>query len=94
MKNNLNIFTEIIDFNKKYLIFGDKYNISVSQINEIQNIQSSFADLSLCEDILRKEYKLSLNEILTILQIEIENMNEKTLTNQIEYAIFNQKKKN
>jgi hypothetical protein len=55
-------------------------------------MQSTYADLSSCEDILKKEYKLSLEENLTILQIEIENMNEKTLTNKIEYAIFNNKK--
>ena len=36
---------------------------------------------------------MTSDEILTILQIEIDKMNEKALTNQIEYAIFDEKKK-
>ena len=77
---------------KKYLIYGDNYNITISPLKEIQTFQSTYVDLSLCEDILREKYNLPHDEILTILQIEIDKMNEKSITNQLEYAIYNQKK--
>ena len=36
---------------------------------------------------------MTKDEILTILQIEIDKMNEKALTNQIEYEVYNEQKK-
>ena len=90
--NNLKEFMEIIDLEKKYLIYGNDYNITISPIKEIQIFNSTYADLSLCEEILREKYKLSSNEIMIILQIEINRIDEKVLTNKIEYAIYNQKK--
>ena len=35
---------------------------------------------------------MSEEEILTILQIEIDKMDDKALTNQIEYEVYNEKK--
>ena len=89
---NLDIIMEEIELNKKYLIYGDNYNITVSPLKEIQSFQSTYVDLSLCEDILREKHNLPHDEILTILQIEIDKMNEKSITNQLEYSIYNQKK--
>ena len=41
---------------------------------------------------MREKNNLTTEEILTILQIEIDKMNEKSLTNQIEYAVYNEKR--
>ena len=81
---------EIIEIGKKYEINGDDYNVTITPIND--TFKSSYVDLTICEQILRKEYNISSNEILTILQIEIDKMNEKALTSQVEYAIYNDQK--
>ena len=84
-------FKEIIDaieIRKKYEIKGIDYNISISPLNIIDTYKTSYVELSIYEQILRKQYDLSDDEVLTILQIEIERKNEKALTNQIEYEIY------
>jgi hypothetical protein len=79
-----------IDIGKKYEINGNDYNITITPLNDIDSFKSTFVDFSACEEILRNEYKLSQDEILTILQIEINKMNDKALTNQVEYALYNE----
>ena len=41
-----------------------------------------------CENILRKHYKIPDSEMMTFLQIELENDNSKSLINQVEYQAF------
>ena len=92
LEKRLNEIVKLIKVNQKYKINGDDYNITISPINDINSFNSTYIDFSECEKILRKEYHLSPEEILTILQIEIDKMDEKSLINQIEYAIYNEKK--
>ena len=91
LKNNLDDLMKIIEIGKKYEINGNNYNLTITPINN-QEFKSTSVDFSLCEEILRKEYNLSSDEMLTILQIEIDKMNERALTNQIEYAIYSELK--
>jgi len=90
--NNLEEIMENINIGIKYLIYGEEYNISISPINELKTYQSSYVNFTLCENILRIKNNLTNNETLTILKIEIDKMNDKALTNQIEYAIYNEQK--
>ena len=90
LQENLNELMKIIEIGKKYEINGDDYNVTITPIND--TFKSTYVDLTICEQILRKEYNISSNDILTILQIEIDKMNEKALTSQVEYAIYNDKK--
>ena len=90
--NHLNEIMENINIGKKYLIYGNEYNISISPINKLKSFQSTYVNFSLCENVLRIKNNLTNNETLTILKIEIDKMNEKALTNQIEYAIYNEEK--
>ena len=85
------IMKEII-IGKKYEINGNDYNITITPINDLDLFKSTFVDFSSCEEILRKKYNIPSEEVLTILQIEIDKINEKALTNQVEYAIYNEKK--
>ena len=94
MEENLKEIINIIEIGKKYIINGDDYNMTISPINVIDTFQSTYVELSICEQILRKQYNLSSNEILTILQIEIDKKNEKALTNQVEYGIYDKNKNN
>ena len=94
MEDNLKEIIDVIEIGKKYIINGDDYNMTISPINVIDTFQSTYVELSICEQILRKQYNLSSDEVLTILQIEIDKKNEKALTNQVEYGIYDSNKKN
>ena len=81
------------DIGKVYEIFGDEYNIKISPINtnSYKNI-STYIDFSNCENILRARNGLSSSSILTVYQLEIDNKNEQSLINDVEYAVFDENK--
>ena len=93
LENRLEDIIKIIKIGKKYEINGEDYDLKITPINNQESFNSTFVDFTLCEQILRKVYNISSDEILTILQIEIDKKNEKVLSNQIEYAIYNENKK-
>ena len=90
---NLEKIINAIEIGKKYEIDGDGYNIRISPVNLIDTFNSTYVEFSLCEQILRKQYNLTKDEIITILQIEIDKLNENALTNQVEYDIYSSDKK-
>ena len=92
LEDNLQEIMNEIDIGKKYEINGDDYNLTITPINDLSTVKSTYADFSECEKILRGKLNISDKEILTILQIEIDKMNEKALTSQVEYAIYNEKR--
>jgi hypothetical protein len=92
--DNLKKILEIIEIGKKYEINGNDYNMTTTPINESNTAKSTYVDFTLCEEILRKSNIIGQDELVTILQIEIDKMNEKALTSQVEYALYNQQKKN
>jgi len=92
IKDNLSNIIDEIQVGQKYKINGDDYNIIISPTKMTNTFKSTYIEFSLCEHILRKHYNLSSTEILTVLQIEIEDKNEKVLTSQVEYEIYNEKK--
>ena len=82
------------DIGKIYEIFGSDYTVKISPINTqlYENI-STYINFSNCENILREENEISPSSILTVYQIEINNYYEKSLINDVEYAVFNENKK-
>ena len=87
---------EVIDecaLGKIYEIFGNDYEIKISPINikKYKNI-STYIEFLSCEEKLRNYYHISKNTILTVFQIEINKKNDKSLTNQVEYTVFDAKK--
>ena len=81
------------DVGKIYEIFGEDYNIKISPINtkNLGNI-SNYIEFANCENILREKNDLNAPSILTVLQIEIKNRNKQSLINNVEYAVYNDKK--
>ena len=92
-QNNLDNFMNNIEIGKIYEINGDDYNVTITPINVSDTHNSTYVDLSVCEGILRKKYNISETEILTIMQIEIDKKNDKSLNNQVEYSIYDSQKK-
>ena len=92
LEEHLDSIIKQVDIKKRYEINGDDYNITITSIDDIDDFKSTYADLSICEQILRKVNNISEDRILTILQIEIDKLNSQSLTNQVEYAIYDDEK--
>ena len=81
------------DIGKIYEIFGNEYNVKINPINlNIYKNISTYIDFSSCENILRKENELDASSLLTVYLIEILSKYEKSLINNVEYAVFNENK--
>ena len=93
VKENIKEIINLYDIGKIYEIYGYDYNVKISPINmnEHKNI-FTYIDFSTCADKLRSHYNLSENSILTAFQMEINNTNEYSLTNKVEYVVYDEKK--
>ena len=89
---NLESVVEDIEIGKSYEIKGEDFEIKIHPINSNIDQNSTNVNFLECENILREKYGLSEKSILTTLQIEIDSNNDKSLTNQVEYAIFDENK--
>ena len=88
-------FQKIIDeieIGKIYKIKGDDFTISIKPTNSSYLENETHVNFIQCENILRKELNISSSRIITFLQMEIENKNEKSLNNKIEYKAYDDNK--
>ena len=78
-----------IDIEKTYKIKGEDFTLLIYPITNSSLLNSTtHVDFSQCEDILRNSKNLSSSDILTILQLEINNTNDKSLINKVEYQVY------
>ena len=75
---------KISPMNQKDIIKSDNTNNN----DTISYSSSTFINFGNCEAILKRENHLSNDTILTVVQIELDNENEKALTNQVEYSVY------
>ena len=92
LDDHLDDIIDQVDIGKRYEINGDDYNITITSIDDIDDFKTTYADLSICEQILRKVNNISDDKILTMLQIEIDKLNSQSLTNQVEYVVYDEEK--
>ena len=89
---NLTDLMNSIEIGKNYKMFGNDYTMIIKPTTTfIPN--STYVDFLSCENILRSHYNISSSRIITFLQLEINNNNDKSLTNQIEYQAYDDNKK-
>ena len=72
---------------------GDDFILEIRPTNSTFLENSTHINFSKCETILRDEYNISLTRIITFLQLEIQNKNDKSLINQVEYQAYDDNKK-
>ena len=89
INKNLNDIMEPIEIGKNYQIIGEDFYLTIKPINSTYIDNTTQIDFSSCEKILREKYNMSSSEILTFLQIELNNNNEQSLINQVEYQVYN-----
>ena len=94
LAGNLDELMEDVELGKVYEIKADDYEVKISPINFNEYEDSStFINFLECENTLREKNNLPKESILTVIQIEIYNYEAKSLTNQVEYAVYDDKKK-
>ena len=91
--NNLDDLMQDIEIGKVYEIKANDYEVKISPINfKDYEDSSTYINFLNCEKSLREQNDLPPDSILTVIQIEIYKYDDKSLTNQVEYAVFNDKK--
>lgn len=77
-----------IEIGKYYKISGNDFSITIKPLNSCNKENSTYADFSNCEQILRKELNIPSSTVLTFLQVEINSNNKQSLVNQVEYQVY------
>ena len=90
---NLSELFENIEIGQTYEIKGDDYNIKISPTNATDLSSASHINFTKCIDLLRTSNGISPSRYITIMQLEINNTNSKTLINKIEYQAYDDNKK-
>jgi len=66
--------------------------MSIRPTKSFTNSNSTHVDFSNCEKLLRSTNDIDESRIITFLQLEIMNKNDKSLVNQVEYQAYDDKK--
>ena len=91
---NLDNLIKDVEVGKIYEIKGDDYGVKISPINfKDYEGSSTYINFLECENTLRLKNNIPQDSILTVVQIEIYKYDEKSLTNQVEYAVYNDQKR-
>ena len=91
--SNLDDLMLDIEIGKVYEMKADDYEVKISPINfkDFED-SSTYINFLNCENTLREHNHLPPDSILTVIQIEIYKYDDKSLTNQVEYAVYNDKR--
>ena len=92
-KEELNdILKEIIpniEIGENNEIRGKDFTLKIYPTNSTENNNSTHVDFKECEKILRNHYNISNSSFLTFILLELDNANEKSFINQVEYLTLN-----
>ena len=78
---------------KTYQLSGSDFNLIIKPTNVTLSPYSTRLDFSECESVLRNHYNISNSSYITLLQLELDNNNSKSLVNQLEYMAYDDNNK-
>ena len=90
VRNNRNSIMEDYKPGESYKIEGDGFEIKVAPMNQKGEKGSSSIDFLTCENKLREAYNLDDSAVLSVFQTQIESSNEKSITNKIQYVVYDE----
>ena len=94
-KDFLDIIPDIIDLieiDEDYKITGEDFIAIIKPTDSKYYDNLTHINFQKCEDILRNHSNISSSRTLTILQMEINNINDQSLVNKVEYQIYDDNK--
>ena len=74
-----------------FQLSGDDFNLLINSKNLKLPPNSTHVEFSKCESILRNYYNISNSSYITFLQLELKNNHSKSLVNQVEYKVYDEK---
>ena len=86
--NNISEIMSDKEIGKTYEIKGDDFTIIIKPTNSPRLPNTTHVEFDACEKIIRKEYNISNESIITFFQLEIDDENENALYNQIKYTVY------
>ena len=89
---NISKIIESIKIGKNYEYTGEDFILSIKPTKSFSKSNSTHVDFSTCEKIIRNAYHIDEPRIITFLQLEIMNKNDKSLVNQVEYQAYDDNK--
>ena len=89
---NLTGLINSIEIGQRYEYIGEDYNVIIKPSNSTCLESETHINFTQCEKILRNTFNISSSRILTFLQMEISNKNEKSLINKVEYQVYDDNK--
>ena len=90
IKNNRDEIVSNLDKGENYKLKGDGYEINIAPMGQKDDSTSTSIDFLSCEQKLREKYGLNESSVLTVFQTETTNNNEKSLTNKVQYIVYNE----
>ena len=90
IKNNRDEIVSNLDKGENYKLKGDGYEINIAPMGQKDDSTSTSIDFLSCEQKLRESYGLNESSVLTVFQTETTNNNEKSLTNKVQYVVYNE----
>ena len=90
LKEEIPSIIKKIEIGKIYKKVGEDYSILIYPTNSTYLTSTTHVDFNECEKKIRKHFNISDSNIITFLQIELENEDSKSLINQVEYQAYDQ----
>ena len=91
-KNIDEILNNEINVGDNYEIFGNGFNLFIRPTNSSFPDNSTHINFEKCEKTLRDTLNISYSRTLTIFQLELENDDDRALTNKVEYQVLDDNK--
>ena len=91
MENITNVINSI-EIGKNYEFTGEDFNLVIKPTNSSYLETQTHVNFSQCEKTLREKLNISSSRILTFFQIEIDNKDEKSLVNNVQYQVYDDNK--
>ena len=89
---NLTDLVNDITIGRKYTIKGEDFTLIIKPTNSSFLESSTHVNFLKCENTLREILNISTSRIITFLQLEIDNNNDKSIINQVEYQAYDDNK--
>ena len=85
---NIKEIMNYVEIGENYEVKKEDFNLVIKPTNASYLEESTHANFTECENILRQENNIDSSRIITFLQLEIINNNDASLTNKVEYQAY------
>ena len=89
---NIKEIMNYVEIGENYEVKKEDFNLVIKPTNASYLEETTHANFTECENILREENNIDSSRIITFLQLEIKSNNDASLTNKVEYQAYDDQK--